>query len=188
MEFTLPSKHKKIICVCACACVCVSEYATVIFIFCALVIKNKASVETKHVLDQPVIVIYLARCHLLANSCAPWVLVIKNNTLKLWNVPQSGNSGQTDTAEEGMPLQPCVPPCPHCTWFAGSAMNHHNFLPRRHGYGDNTIHDPTTQPGRVRLCPAGLWSPHALLQTKPRRLCISKQVCRTHTHAITVLS
>lgn len=79
--------------VCVRACVHVSEYATVIFIFCVLLIKNKVSVETKHVLDQPVIVIYLARCHLLANSYALWVLVIKNNTLKLWNVPQSGNSG-----------------------------------------------------------------------------------------------
>lgn len=87
----LPNTKKLYVCVRA--CVHVSEYATVIFIFCVLVIKNKVSVETKHVLDQPVIVIYLARCHLLANSYALWVLVIKNNTLKLWNVPQSGNSG-----------------------------------------------------------------------------------------------
>jgi len=76
-----------------CVCTRVREYATVIFIFCVLVIKNKVSVKTKHVLDQPVIVIYLARCHLLANSYELWVLVIKNNTLKLWNVPRSGNSG-----------------------------------------------------------------------------------------------
>jgi len=55
----------------------VFEYATVPFIFCVLLIKNKVSVEIKHVLGQPIIVIYLARCHLLANDCALWVLVIK---------------------------------------------------------------------------------------------------------------
>lgn len=60
-----------------CTCVHVFEYATVAFIFCVLLIRNKDSVETKHVLDQPMIVIYLARCHLLANDCALWVLVFK---------------------------------------------------------------------------------------------------------------
>lgn len=87
----LPNTKKLYVCVCAHVCMCLNMQ--VIFIFCVLVIKNKVSVETKHVLDQPVIVIYLARCHLLANSYALWVLVIKNSTLKLWNVPQSGNSG-----------------------------------------------------------------------------------------------
>lgn len=78
---------------CVCVRVHVSEYATVIFIFCVLVIKNKVSVKTKHVLDQPVIVICLTRCHLLANGCELWDLVIKKNIFKLWNVPQNGNSG-----------------------------------------------------------------------------------------------
>lgn len=103
--------------VCVSVRVHVSEYATVIFIFCVLVIKNKVSVKTKHVLDQPVIVICLTRCHLLANDCELWDLVIKKKihwncgmfpkveSLDRWTLQRKG--GQRGCSSPGL-----LPPSP----------------------------------------------------------------------------